>query len=56
MKTEQEIIAKIVNMSKDIQYCEDKIHYAYLDEDMAATTNLLNKRKIELDMLTWLFS
>ena len=56
MKSEKEIIKKIVNASKDIQYCEDKIYYADLDEDMTATTNLLGKRKIELDMLTWLFS
>lgn len=56
MKSEQEIIEKIVNTSMEIQYCEDKINHAGLDEDMTATTNFLGKRRIELDMLTWLFS
>lgn len=56
MKTEQEIVEKIIETSQDIQYCIDKIDHATLDEDTREIGNRLNMRKIELDTLTWLFN
>ena len=56
MKTEQQVVTKIVEISQNIQYCRDKIDYSQLDEDTSSTQQLLEKRKIELDTLTWLFS